>query len=770
MKTSGLALVVASLLVGAAVVLTVAAAAAAATATAAAADAAAWSQFRHDELNSGVTSEPAPVTDVSVAWKAQVHPDDWQMAGVDVEPVVADGKVFVLDAKAYVTAFDAYSGEKLWETPLRQYGWQYELSTPAYADGKLYVATKGGVVYALDADSGVVLWATDLSAHTPPGISTELNCPITYADGRIYVGSGNYTGKTGAYYCLDAENGAVLWVRPSESGYGYYWCGAAVVGDFVVFGDWGSHLVSVFAENGTTAHEINITSNLSFSRADAGKIKSSIAYNDGYVYFTSEGGYLWKVAFDESTGRFSDDGWSVEIGYSCSTPAVHGGKVYVGTGSFSIPGDVKCVDAESGELLWSFEPNGGVKASPTLSVQGNDVYVYFTTNCQNGTVYCLDGDGGELLWSFTSDEAGTSGGYILQGVSISDGYVYFGNDAACVYALKTAPVRAKVRIETPEETIWSGWVNVSDSYIVDSEGNVHHLLSPTALGALDEAAKLGNFSYTVVNTSWGLYVSEIAGVAENYTTMQFWLYRVNYELATVGAADYVLSDGDEVLWYYGAWGEQPLRIVLSSNRTFVNVPILVRVEALNDSSGSWEPVPNALVYAASPVEETPIGGITIVLVTPANESGVAELRLPGVGTWEVWAEAEHYVRSDRHEVVVETPPVSVEVSVDKKVYKPGDVMRLEIKVKNELGEPQVVTFEFELEVYEPYNVTVPLISRRLVLPPNVELRRVFPLRVGLWGRREFSAAFHARILSEGGDAISESFAPWHYSPLRRSES
>ncbi|MDF2955136.1 MAG: Outer membrane protein assembly factor BamB [Candidatus Alkanophagales archaeon MCA70_species_2] len=717
---------------------------------------AAWLQFQHDELNSGTTAELAPVSGVDVAWKAQVHSDDWQMAGVDIEPIVADGKVFVLDAQAYVTAFDACSGETLWETPLLQYGWQYELSTPAYADGTLYVATKGGVIYALDADSGVVLWATPLSSYTPSGVSTELNCPLTYADGKIYVGSGNYTGKTGAYYCLDADSGDVLWVRPSESGYGYYWSGAAVVGNFVVFGDWGSHLVSVFAENGSTAHEINITSALSFSRADAGRIKSSVTYNNGYVYFTSEGGYLWKVGFDESTGHFFDDGWSVEIGYSCSTPTVYDGKIYIGTGSFSIPGDVKCVDAENGDVIWSFEPNGGVKASPALSVQGDNVYVYFTTNCQNGTVYCLNGNG-KPLWSFTSDEAGVSGGYILQGVSISDGYIYFGNDAACVYALKTAPVTAKVRIETPEETVWSGWVNVSDSFIPDSEGNVHHLPLPTALGALDEAAKLGNFSYTVVNTSWGLYVSEIAGVAENYTTMRFWLYRVNYELAMVGAADYVLSDGDEVLWYYGAWGGQPLRITLSASEAYVGEQLLITVEVLNDTAGVWEPASAAEILA------TDERGVLYELGT-TNESGQAAISISvPAGLYEVYAEKESCVRSERALLLVrEALPPSVDIWTDKGIYRPGDVMTLGVRMENP-GVPQTVTFEL---FYVSGGTIFKILSAKLSLGANCTLEHSWQINVGRWSPTPFKAAFYARLFAEGGEALDSDVASWAYIPSK----
>ena len=41
------------------------------------------------------------------------------------------------------------------------------------------------------------------------------------------------------------------------------------------------------------------------------------------------------------------------------------------------------------------------------------------------------------MWHFTSDEAGTSGGYILQGMAIYNGRIYFGNAGGRLYALSS---------------------------------------------------------------------------------------------------------------------------------------------------------------------------------------------------------------------------------------------------------------------------------------------------------------------------------------------
>ncbi len=397
-----------------------------------------WEQFQKDEVNTGKTTDLAPLN-ATKAWK--MFTTSTGMAGVDVAPIMAEGKVFVIDAKGCAWALDAKKGEEIWNKSLSSEGWQYQLATPAYGEGKVFFATKDGHIYALDPQDGTTLWTNNIAAT-----NDLLNTPVTYADGNVYVGSyksENGENATGIYYCLDASSGDVLWSSPSDTGKGYYWTGACVIDNYLVYGDGDSVLTSVYKDNGTKVDEINITDggSISFNKSDAGSIKSSVAYSEGFAYFTSEGGYVWKTGFNESRGGFTEEGWVHEIGYSDSTPVVYGGRVYVGYGSFATEGKLYCLNASDGEEEWSFEPNGGVKASPAISIQDGKPYLYFTTNCENGRAYCVDENGNEM-WNFTTEEAGASGGYILQGVAISDGYVYFGNDGGYVYGLKeVGPVK-----------------------------------------------------------------------------------------------------------------------------------------------------------------------------------------------------------------------------------------------------------------------------------------------------------------------------------------
>ena len=481
-----------------------------------------WHQFQKDEVNTGITNESAPVDNAAKAWKQFTHSASGMAAGIVVAPIVADGKVFVIDAKGYAWAFDAKSGEEIWNQSLSCEGGQFQLATPAYADGKVFISTNDGHVYALNPATGAVLWNNKIAETYD-----QLGTPVTYAvaDGKIYVGSiksDNGANDAGVYYCLNS-NGNLVWNRTSTTGKGYYWSGSAVVGDYLVYGDLASVLTSVYRDNGTLADEINITTDVPFNRSDAGAIKSSITYNDSFIYFTSEGGYVWQVGFDESSGEFTADGWSKKIETSTSTPAVHEGRVYVGSGSWSVAGKLYCLNASDGGEEWNFEPNGGIKASPAISVQGDDSYIYFTTNCANSRVYCVDENGNEM-WNFTTEEAGTSGGYILQGVAISDGYVYFGNDGGYVYGLKEAPVldweqfhydianTGNSPSEAPDDntTKWIsdniGAVASSQAMIVDDKvfvyGNDHVVALSRASGT-----ELWNTSIPGDTQGWGSWAS-----------------------------------------------------------------------------------------------------------------------------------------------------------------------------------------------------------------------------------------------------------------------
>jgi len=399
-------------------------------------EAASWEQFQKDSLNSGLTSGPAPVADITAGWRRQVQVDNPQapMAGANVTPLVAENKVFILDAPGTLWAFEARTGNQLWKTDLSCAGYKFQLATPAYAGGELFVATNDGHVYALEAKNGEIIWDKVVA-----GKGDQLNTPLKYADGKVYLGS--WRNKT--YYCLDVSSGEILWQRPSATGGGYYWCGACVVGDYLVFGDESGVLTCVYKDTGLLADE----KNLQAISKEAGKIHSSVTYSQqtNKVFFSDENGHCWAFHCNPQNGRLTY-AWCRKIGrISNSTPAVYKGRVYVGSGTYVFQGALHCLEEATGKEIWKFTPPGtgahsqpGVQSSPSLVLQDGKLYLYFISNYESGTVYCLN-ENGQKLWEFTSREAGTSGGYTTSCAAVADGWVYFGNDGGWVYALTGTP-------------------------------------------------------------------------------------------------------------------------------------------------------------------------------------------------------------------------------------------------------------------------------------------------------------------------------------------
>ncbi len=114
----------------------------------------------------------------------------------------------------------------------------------------------------------------------------------------------------------------------------------------------------------------------------------------------------------------------------------------------------------------------------------------------------------------------------------------------------------------PTPVAWTGSVSLVDGatfgiHPVNDPNTTLTVNRTSALGALDAAATAGTFTYTVKSSEWGPFIDSIGGVAYNATSWDSWLYQVNGVTADVGAADYTLSDGDVVTYWYGAWGSTP---------------------------------------------------------------------------------------------------------------------------------------------------------------------------------------------------------------------
>ena len=422
-----------------------------------------WSQFQKDEVNIGRTADSAPITapDATVSWS---HYTTAGYVAIETAPIVVGDYVYVLAANttnAYLYKYYKNGTVASGNWPVAVGPGNFQNSNPAYGEGNVFVINTGfgsnpqPDLYAINASTGNRAWGANVTESTGIQFST----PITYYkdandQGWLFFASVNMSSQDptnlsddGTYYCYYANNGTQAWSRNTNSGGGYYWAGAAVVGNYLVYGDDKSNLTSVEWNNVTngeewTEHEINVSAEFN---VNANEIRSSITWNNtgdptddyGHIYFTSKGGYCYALGFNKSTGRFNtSDKWSHSIGYSTSTPAVYKGKVYVGHNNAGFSnGKLYCLNENNGNEIWN-ESVGPVQSSPVISTwydngTNNEIYIYVTTNSNSGGLYCIDKDGNEV-WHNTS--VGNNK-YCLGGAAVSGGWVFYGNDAGYLHGL-----------------------------------------------------------------------------------------------------------------------------------------------------------------------------------------------------------------------------------------------------------------------------------------------------------------------------------------------
>ncbi len=202
-----------------------------------------------------------------------------------------------------------------------------------------------------------------------------------------------------------------------------------------------------------------------------------------------------------------------------------------------------------------------------------------------------------------------------------------------------------VRIEGQNTTIWSGTVTVSESTIIDDQGGEHHLPEPTALGALDEASQAGDFPYVVKDSSFGLYINSING--EEPAGLSGWMYRVDYYSPLVGADHFIPGETtppdpphQEILFYYGEWGQPPLKIEVDETEVDLGEQFTATVTQYSDDTNSWSSCEGATVHADQDYTTGPDGTVDITIDVDM--------------TLNIYAEKDDFIRSNKVTVTVGT--------------------------------------------------------------------------------------------------------------------
>jgi len=288
-----------------------------------------------------------------VIWKADAGTGSSSDSRLTAPPIVATGRVFVLDAAATVFAFDAGNGTQLWKNGLAPRGQSDFWNTAtlgmigqdksidplkgfgggtAFDDGKVFVTTGFGDVFALDAYTGKRLWKTSLGVPV-------VNAPVA-ASGRVFVSS-----QDNHFVALAEADGRKLWDHQaiSESAGILQSTSAAVAGDFVIAPYTSGELYALNVENGRPAWSDTLTASGNLTAlSELDDIAGRPVVDRDMVFAISHAGIM--VAINLNTGERV---WSHDVG-GVQTPWAAGDYVYVTTTGSQL----LCLQRKDGKVRW----------------------------------------------------------------------------------------------------------------------------------------------------------------------------------------------------------------------------------------------------------------------------------------------------------------------------------------------------------------------------------------------------------------------------------
>lgn len=245
-------------------------------------------------------------------------------------PVFLNGNLYIYGEKQ-IKKVNVQTGEIEKATNLT-YSTEYNYFFQAAGD--ILVIQEGLYLEAFDAELNS-LWVTESINSGNQGLT-----PLTCADGIIYGGTVGVGAKTpsGCYFAVRATDGKILWKQEAEltvcgsakNNTGYYWTGAAAIGDYLVYGSEGGRVYAANRHTGDIVDRYDICDDASHS------IRSSVAYDGDNIYFTDTFGNIYQVVFDKTTGKFGTAKCAV-IGETTgsrsactSTPVIYNNRLYIG--------------------------------------------------------------------------------------------------------------------------------------------------------------------------------------------------------------------------------------------------------------------------------------------------------------------------------------------------------------------------------------------------------------------------------------------------------
>lgn len=268
-------------------------------------------------------------------WTASIGSGSSPTARLASEPVVADGRVYTIDSRATVRAFNADTGAQLWSTQVRGQNSPSEVlfgGGVAYEGGRVYATNGAGDAAALDAATGAIAWIVK-----PGG---PLRGQPTVGNENLYVIS-----QDNQLFALSLTNGETRWTESGsfEQAGVFGTAAPAFAQSTVVAGFSSGELTAYRYENGQVVWQDALArTGVSTVVGTISDIDADPVIDQGRVFAVGQGGRM--VAVELITGQRA---WEINIA-GISTPRVAGDWVFVVTDRAQL----LAIARASGRIRW----------------------------------------------------------------------------------------------------------------------------------------------------------------------------------------------------------------------------------------------------------------------------------------------------------------------------------------------------------------------------------------------------------------------------------
>jgi outer membrane protein assembly factor BamB len=324
-------------------------------------------------------------------------------------PAVEGGRVYMAypdtrgDRRHYLACFDLRTGSQHWRAPIAG----EIITAPVLADGHVYLTTLDGTIYRFRQDDGSLVWHEAKDATSSPVVWRQ-QCYFSQRRETPMTVSGRETMQQMEHLSTrSVDFGAAT--HPYEE--------TAREADYLDHGKrqrrspyYHAHEMAD-AKVGFGGHKGDAKMHQAMKNLGHGSVSAVWAYQGSKPFvwdrrlYSSMGDTVHCVEPDSKEVRWKKplyDSPEELLDSVLTPPALVNGKAFVG----SIHGDVHCLSAQTGEVVWSANVGEPVVFQP--AVAGGRVYVPTYT----GHLYCLETgdekDDGWLMWGASAAHNGVN--------------------------------------------------------------------------------------------------------------------------------------------------------------------------------------------------------------------------------------------------------------------------------------------------------------------------------------------------------------------------